>query len=100
MVNYRNRAIELIEAIRKINDAFFKEGAPTGSANYFKLRYMLVEQIHIGIGDGEDAYLARVKDAIEAVKRYAPTCTLPSNIDTAALTLADFALHCLEGGAR
>lgn len=123
MINYRNRALDLIVAIRKINDALFKEGAPAGSDNYFKIRHMLVEQIHIGIGDNEDAYLARVKEAAlsvkvrEAPKAFAASFFDPSDSydydgeveglanaieerDAKVPILADFALRCLEGGAR
>lgn len=63
MVNYRNRVIELINAIKKANGLLFKQGAPIGSANYFKIREILAAELRKGFGDSEDAYLVWVKEA-------------------------------------
>lgn len=123
MVNYRNRAIDLICAVRKANDLLFKQGAPAGSSNYFKLREVLAAELRKGIGDSEDAYLARVKEAAAAVKSHELPKEFASRFfdpgdsydydgeveglakeveerDAAGRILADFALHCLERGAR
>lgn len=101
-MNYKKRAEELLSAVRIANNLLFGEGAPVGSANYFKIREALAAELRKGIGE-KSGYLADVAKAADMVKQFGPSAGIISRSGeerTAAYVLADFVSDCLEGGAR